>query len=119
VEAFINKCLTTMPVFQYMDARVALQDLYETEFGIYNHLQRNKNPLSSVLLHDSEDYVMHSDLRDMLEEFGMYNLGELWNLSLTEYLALPIPVVHILRGIKDEVIEKKSKLMDRAVRGLK
>ncbi len=99
------------------DARVVMMDLYENRFGIYNHLAGDKNPLSSVLLHDKEEVWMDSSLRDMIEDFALYDIGELWKISLVDFLKLPHPYVEIMRRVRDGVVDKKKKEMKLAEQG--
>ena len=98
----------------YDVARETMQVLYETEFGIYNHRSENKNPLASVLHHPSEEVWLNSGLRDLIEEFAVYNIGELFNITLDKYLQLPRPYVQLIREIKDTVLKKRDAIV-RAV----
>ncbi len=93
-------------------------DLYETEFGIYNHLAKDKSPLASVLHHDCEEVWMNSPARELIEEFAVYNIGELFNITLTEYLLLPRPYVQLIRKIKDTVLKKRDAIASAVERSV-
>lgn len=93
------------------NAIVVMADLYETRFGIFDHKARDKNPLASVLLHDSEDVMFDSALADTLIEFAVDEIGDLWKISLTEYLNLPKPVADLMRRIKPIAAKKKSEIL--------
>lgn len=98
-----------------------MKDLYETRFGIFNHAEPSskKNPLATVLHHPAEETLLNSALRDTIEEFAVYNLGELFNMSLTEYLQLPRPYVELIRSIKDDIIKKKDNVVSNIENVLK
>lgn len=94
------------------EARQVFTDLYETRFGIYDHTPRpGKSGLASILHHPREEYYLNSPLRDAIEEFAIYNLGELFHISLYEYLNLPKPMVDLIRNIKDDVLKKRESLI--------
>lgn len=93
-------------------------DLYEREFGIYNHGPSADNPLSSVLFHTCEDVWMDSRLRDLIETFAVHDIGRLWNMSLPEFLALPIPYVEMIMKLRDPVSAKKDRALNDVVRGM-
>lgn len=113
---FIRNAMDKLPVMDYDSARTVMRDLYETEFGIYNHLGKDKNPLASVLHHRSEEVWMNSGLKELIEEFAVYNLGELFNITLPEYLALPRPYVAMIRELKDTVLRKRDSIVSAVER---
>lgn len=96
---------------EYDQARNVMKELYETEFGIYNHRSKDKNPIASVLHHKSEEVWMNSGVKELIEEFAVYNLGELFNISLIEYLSMPRPYVAMIREIKDTVLKKRDAIV--------
>lgn len=103
------------PVMTREDAIIVLADLYETRFGIFDHKARDKNPLASVLMHESEDVMFDSALADLLIEFAVDEIGDLWKISLTEYLNLPKPVADLLRRLKPIAAKKKAELLGRMI----
>ncbi len=102
----------------YQDAQIVMKDLYETRFGLYDHGGQNKSPLASVLHHDGDETWLSGSLRDIVEEFAVYNMGELYNISLVEYLMLPRPYVALLRKIKTSVLQKREKAISDVERDL-
>lgn len=99
-------------------AKIVLKDLYETRFGLYNHSAPDRNPLSSILMNPGEEYLIDSPIRDLIEEFAVYNYGELWNISLIEFINLPRPYVELIRKIKDGVMKKRQAIVENVERGL-
>lgn len=93
------------------DAKLVLTDLYESHFGIYNHFAEDKSAIASVLHHPGEEVWLNSGLRDLVEEFAVYNFGELFNISLNEFLAMPRPYVSMIRSIKDSVLKKRDAIV--------
>lgn len=118
VTSFIQRAVDTLPVMDQMTATETLKVLYETEFGICDHLAPDHHPFSSVLHHPSEEVWMNSGLRDLIEEFAIYNYGELFNMSLTEYLSLPRPYVSMIRQLKDSIIKKREAIVASVERGI-
>lgn len=90
------------------NAKIVLGDLYETRFGIFNHDDRTKNPLASVLMHDAEDVMLDSALADLLIEFAVEDYGDLWKISLTEFMGLPKPIADLMRRVKAIAVKKKA-----------
>lgn len=101
---------------EYDQARMVMRELYETEFGIYNHLGQDKNPIASVLHHKCEEVWLNSGVRELIEEFAVYNIGELFNISLVEYLSMPRPYVAMIREIKDTVLKKRDTIVSAVER---
>jgi hypothetical protein len=93
------------------EARIVMMDLYEREFGIFHHGGQDANPLSSVLMHEEEEVWVDSPLRDLLEDFAVFDMGSLWNVSLIEYLNLPMPYTQLMQKIKEDVMKKKSEMI--------
>lgn len=100
------------------DAKVVLTDLYEAQFGISNYFDPNKSVIESVLHQPCEEVWLNSGLRDLVEEFAVYNLGELFNISLTEFLTMPRPHVSMIRSIKDSVLKKRDAIVAAVERGV-
>lgn len=113
------KFLEKLPKLDSIDGRMVMQDLYETEYGIWNHLDKsNKRPLGSVAFFDSEDFNEGSLLEDAIRTYTAKNIGEYTKLSLTEFLDLPIDVVAMIIKICDEAAKKKEKTLEQIERSM-
>lgn len=111
--------LDKLPVLDSVDARVVMQDLYETQYGIYNHLSKDRNrPLASVAFHDVEDINEGSLLEEAIRTYTLRGIGEHTRLSLVEFLELPSDVVAMIVKICDEIAKKKEKTMEEVERDL-
>jgi hypothetical protein len=68
-------------------------DIYETYFGIFDHLsvtfEKNKRPLASVALHDSENICSESDTYRAIDRYFEEDVYKLTGMSLFDFLALP------------------------------
>lgn len=88
---------------------MVMQDLYETEYGIYNHLSGSKNkPLASVAMHSCEDINGGSLLEEAIQTYVSRHIKDIYGLSLVEFLELPIDVMELMFGIADKESAKKS-----------
>jgi len=85
-----------------------LYKLYETEFGIYNHLSHNRDkPLASVALHDSEDYCTESLVDDSMRTYIHRSIKEFFGLSYLEFIDLPRDIIETMLTVVDEEKAKK------------
>lgn len=92
-----------------------MQDLYETEYGIYDHLNNTiPRPLSSVALHPSEDFNNYSLLKTAIESFVDRNILDATGLNLVEFLELPMDVVAMISEACDGKARRSSQALDMA-----
>ena len=83
--------------------------MYETFYGIYNHLdQNNKNPLASVMLHSSEDISAGSYLEDSIRLYISRGIKDLYGLNFVEFMNLPRDIIRLLLDISSEEASRKS-----------
>jgi hypothetical protein len=108
-ENFIVDLLRKVPRLNSVDAKIFLQDMYETFYGIYNHLDRNnKNPLATVMLHPSEDISAGSYLEDSIRLYISRGIKDLYGLNFIEFLNLPRDIIRLLLDISSEEASRKS-----------
>lgn len=104
-DSYIIPLIHTLPKLESVDAHMVLADVYETNFGIYNHLDvGSKRPMSSVALHGAEDNYKTSRLYETIENFVTKDIYKSTGLSLTEFLNLPTEACLMIL----EAVEKKS-----------
>lgn len=85
--------IKSAPKLTGVDARIVLQDMYETTYKVYNHIGASKKrPLASVALHESEDNTHTSSLYEAIETYNDKGIKDIFNLSLIEYLNLPADI---------------------------
>lgn len=102
----------SFPVMTREDAKIVISDLYETRFNIFDHRDFRKNPLASVLMHECEDVMLDSALADLLIDFAVEDYGELWKISLVDFLSLPKPIADLLRRVKPIAVKKKTEQLN-------
>jgi hypothetical protein len=91
---------------------MVLQDLYETEYGIWDHLSGSKSrPLASVAFHPSEDVNTGSLLEETIDNYMHKKIGEHYRLSLVEFLELPVDIVAMMVRAADKMNEKAAGVM--------
>ena len=108
-ENFIVDILKKVRRLNSVDSKIFLQDMYETFYGIYNHLdQNNKNPLASVMLHSSEDISAGSYLEDSIRLYISRGIKDLYGLNFVEFMNLPRDIIRLLLDISSEEASRKS-----------
>lgn len=109
-EEFLIQALQKLPKLNSVDGRIVLQDLYEKQYGIYNHLDpSNKSrPLSSVAMHACEDVNNGSLLEEAVKTYVVRGIKDLYGLNLIEFLELPLDIVELLFEISGQELAKKS-----------
>jgi len=112
IDDFISRTVNALPKIDGIQRKVVLQDLYETEFNIYNHLRSGNRPLASVAYFECEDFTDNCQLPDMTTIYIDKDIGKLFNLSLLEFLELPSSVCDTLIKTSDDHRATKKHLMD-------
>ena len=103
------RVLDSLPKLESVDARTVMQDLYETEYGIWDHLKKDsKRPLASVAFHDSEDVNTGSLLEEAMKNYYDKKIGDIYRLNFIEFLELPIDVVAMMVKVSDEINAKNA-----------
>lgn len=83
-----------------VDVKMALDVYYETKLGVYNHRLRPKGrPLAMIGYHPAEEVIEDSLLEEALKAYDRNRIGDVFKLSLLDYLNLPTEVIAILHQI--------------------
>lgn len=100
-----------LPQTSFIDAKIALTDIYETTTGIWDHLtdshKKKSRPLASVALHDCESTTEGSDLYTVISKYIDDEVYKETGLDLNEFLNLPSDIVQMLfKKIQDRRFKK-------------
>lgn len=88
-DAFIKRSLDGMlPPANYLEGKQLLLELYETYYGLHDHLQ-STNPLASVMFHEGERYLDRYLYDNYLDTFLYKRIYEHTGLSFDAFLAKP------------------------------
>lgn len=99
---------------------MVMYDLYESRYGIFNHLSGNKKrPLASVAMHSSEDINLDSLLEEAIRTYVKRDIKEIYHLSLVEFLDLPIDVIQVMLDIATEHTREKTNAISDVEKSLK
>lgn len=83
-----------------VDVQVAMMDMYETGYGIFNHRGAKKTrPLASVAFHPAEDIITGSRLRDSALRYERCKIKKTLDMSFLEFISLPTSVIDELCDI--------------------
>lgn len=94
-----------------------MMDVYEDEYALWNHTDKNR-PLSSVAHLPHEEVMKYGVLRDILEEYAHNEIGKFWNITLDRYLELPSSVTKLIRDITPELRKKRQATIEDIVDGM-
>lgn len=81
------------------EATYLFQEFYDTTAGIHNYQRADAHPFGGLVLHEGTNPYIDGPLRDLVNEYVEENYGEIFKLSLLEFLDLPMPYLEILRQV--------------------
>ena len=94
---YINTILTNIKKLKPIDGQIVLRQLYETHFGIFNHVEEEENrPMAAVALYDMEINGQGSPLYRRISQYVRSGIIKYTGLNLTEFLSLPREIVQLL-----------------------
>lgn len=92
-----------------IDVKIAMQDLYEIKYGIFNHLGTGgSRPMSSVAFHPCEDVNHESMLQVAMEKYIENNIHDHFHVSFLEFMSLPTDITAMMHEIAVRAQEKKA-----------
>jgi|JFJP01.1.fsa_nt_gi hypothetical protein len=98
------------------DLKSVLQQAYETEYSIYNHTSGDNKPLASIAFFDIENSIDGTPLESITRTYISKNLGELYRMSLIEFLELPRDIVEMLIEIANQEMNRKQPILDNLLK---
>jgi hypothetical protein len=105
--------LKSVPKLDPIELKILLQDLYETEYGIFDHLTHGMSrPLSSVAMFFSEDINSESLLEESMDTYVNKNVKDFFGLSYLEFMGLPYDVMLMVLERCTILSGKKKAAMD-------
>lgn len=90
-----------------------MYQIYETEFGIFNHIKTTNRPLASVAFMDIENTIDGSPLESISRTYVTKGMNKLFGLSLLELINLPRDIVESLINIATEEQKKVQPALDQ------
>lgn len=79
-----------------LDLEIALRELYEESYGIFDHAAEPDNPLNLMAMHPAEDYTSGSGLYNALRRYRKHGIGEIFHISVIDFVNLPREIVEEL-----------------------
>lgn len=99
---------------------MVMRDLYESNYGIFEHRRVNRNrPLASVAFHLAEDINEHSPLQEAMKSFIDNDIGNLTKMSLLEYLELPVDIISMINDICAAKLKSNSQTLSEVEKQMK
>lgn len=98
-----------------------LAEIYETAYGIYDHIgnaklpRQRKRPLASIAFHQGEDFVNTSTVADTMRIFAEYPINEMWGINFLEFISLPAYICEdMIKMAKDKRVKDEKSSVDAA-----
>lgn len=109
-----------LPKLDGPHAQKVMYDLYETVYGVFNHLHpssRNR-PLASVAMFPSEDINDSGLLELVIRRYVEKDIHSIFGLNLEEFLNLPMDIAEMLIDIANDNRATKKQTLDDIERTL-
>lgn len=89
----LRKALRAAPKLCSTDVRIVMLELYETEYGIYNHRDDSQQrPMANIAMHAAENTSEGSLLYERMRLFAENKVGIHFNVSFMEFLEQPTDI---------------------------
>ena len=89
-----------------------MNDIYETRFGIFNHLNNpKKQPWDSVTLHETEENGYTSRLDETCDLYASSGVRDVFGIDLERFLEFPSEMTKMLIEKAGAVTRKKGQLL--------
>ena len=115
---YITEALKINKAISSHEADILLKDLYETHYGIYDHISSNR-PLGSVAIHPNEDNGEGSLLYESIENFSNTRIYEKFGLNLLEFLSLPNDICLKILKVSSSSVNSESNELNQIAKDLK
>ena len=100
-----------LPKLPPVDAVIAMYDLYESRYGIFNHQDKNSlkaKPLASVAFHECEDFTKGSLLEEMMNLYLVKRIKSIFGISFIDFMELPRDVIQLMFAVSETDAAKKT-----------
>lgn len=103
---FMERLIDSIKPMGSVDAYWLKQVLYNTEFGLFNHMSpvARKEPLAAVRAFREEDPMSLTWLHDVAYRYYENRIYDYFKMTLQEYMRLPMPYSRQLDRIANETI---------------
>lgn len=121
-DVYISELLANTKGLSPVDGLQALISLYETHYGIFDHLDPEKSkarPLALVALHECEENSKSSNIHELIRLFVEKEINKKTGITLTEFLSLPSEFINLLFDIVTEKSSNETKVADDILRSIK
>lgn len=99
--------------------RLAMLEVYDTQYGIYDHNKVNADPMAVFLMHPAEDPLTDSRLEILMRDILDKRLPELLNMDVFSILNLPrVWLDFFLKAVKPNQEETPEALAKKAARAV-
>lgn len=97
-----------------VEAKMILPMLYETQYGIFDHVKESNKPMASVAYHDAYDTYTDSLFNDLVYRYEENGIHEVYHMTFLEYINLPKTVTLQLDEQARWVRQRRDKALKEA-----
>lgn len=102
------------PTGNYIYDKQVLVELYETKFGIHDHIKAG-GPLSSVSINEKEIYTKDFLYESYLRTFIYKDIGKKLSISFDDYINRPRYEIDSINRIVEEIEIKRNEVNRKAL----
>ena len=114
LDDYLRRCVRFIkPNASVADLRNTMYQIYETEFGVFDHINIKNRPLASVAFMDIEDTLDGSPMDSITRTYATKGMNKLFGISLLELINLPRDIVELLINVATEEQKKVQPALDQ------
>jgi hypothetical protein len=111
--AFIKRAVNAVKTkLNSIDTQIYMSDMYDMEYGLYNHTLNRDNPIATVSFFDSENTIDESPLEESIRRYIDNSLGSMYKISLIDYFNLPRHYIELMIQLALEESSKGNNALD-------
>ena len=90
-----------------------MYQIYETEFGVFDHINIKNRPLASVAFMDIEDSLDGSPMDSIARTYTSKGIYKLLGINFLDFINLPRDIVELLINVATEEQKKVQPTLDQ------
>ena len=90
-----------------------MYQIYETEFGVFDHINTQGRPLASVAFMDIEDTIDGSPMDSIVRTYTSKGIFKLLGINFLDFINLPRDIVELLINVATEEQKKAQPTLDQ------
>lgn len=114
LDDYLRRCVKFIrPNTSVADLRNTMYQIYETEFGVFDHINIKNRPLASVAFMDIEDTLDGSPMDSITRTYASKGIYKLLGINFLDFINLPRDIVELLINVATEEQKKIQPTLDQ------